>query len=457
MPGALSTRIFYFILCLGLGLATWMIFHNLGNGSLDLWDESLTAGRSLYVYQHDSILNLKVNGELSIRKPPLMYMLNAASFKVFGVNLFSLRLANALFGFACFVLLAWLTYRVLGLRYAAASPWLLLGSYHIFSISREALTDTIFVTSFLLAAISMTYLFSKDRSPLFPRLLFGLAVLLVLCGKGLVGFFLIGYSLAFLFLFSRDEFTKYLYVSTIFSLPFVLWLAVQWIQNDQMTTVIEQEYIERMSYDSQFLPDHIKGPDWYLRRLWKENRLTGVLGLFGFISVIWVWLSRRTSKPNVISLPVLYIAGLCACYFILISFVVAHKQSRYIMPMIPLLVPIVLFWLKMLWEKPRALPRRTATALLFLCIVSGAYATADHYRRTPDYQPLARKMADTIHDEVVNRKLQPYTDTTPHAMLLHFYLQRQVLVKAAGELPPGSVYVAPPKKAGQPFVVKVVE
>lgn len=37
-------------LFLGLGLSVWLIFWNLGKGSIDLRDEALTAGRSLYIY-----------------------------------------------------------------------------------------------------------------------------------------------------------------------------------------------------------------------------------------------------------------------------------------------------------------------------------------------------------------------------------------------------------------------
>src|SRR3990172_12496741 len=86
------------LLVCGLICSSILIFLNLGSGSIDLWDEAITGGRSLSIYNSHSIMNMSVNGDISIRKPPLIYLINAFSFKLFGINELGLRIPNALFG-----------------------------------------------------------------------------------------------------------------------------------------------------------------------------------------------------------------------------------------------------------------------------------------------------------------------------------------------------------------------
>jgi 4-amino-4-deoxy-L-arabinose transferase-like glycosyltransferase len=76
----------------------------LGEGSLALWDESLTAERSREFRVTGDWLTPHVGLEPDFQKPPLYYWLTALNFFLFGETELSVRLWSVLFGLACLVL-----------------------------------------------------------------------------------------------------------------------------------------------------------------------------------------------------------------------------------------------------------------------------------------------------------------------------------------------------------------
>ena len=74
-------------------------------------------------------------------KPVLFYWLVAASYKTFGINLFSARLVSAFFGTLCIPLVYILARRMFDGRTAIISALLLPGCYLHFQIARWAITD----------------------------------------------------------------------------------------------------------------------------------------------------------------------------------------------------------------------------------------------------------------------------------------------------------------------------
>jgi hypothetical protein len=275
--------------------------------------------------------------------------------------------------------------------------------------------------------------------------MFSLAILLALLGKGPVGFFLVAYVLVFLAFVRRDLWLRYSLLATAASVPFLLWIGWQWHLNAQMMSeVLQQEYLERLNYDSSFIPSHIGSPLWYFERIWSHHRLTGVLGVVGLAAMVLKSASRNSAKNKpTVSLSWLFISGLAVCYLLLIS-LASHKHSRYILPIVPLLILITLYWLKFLWEEGGLRARVVASYLLVLSMSFGLYAGFRKYDLVPDYQPEARSIADALRPYVEAEGLQPFTDTPQRAVLVHFYLQKQVKVAATpNELPTGSVWVAP--------------
>ena len=185
---------------------------------------AITGGRSLSIYNTHSIMNLSVNGGISIRKPPLMYLINAFSFKLFGINELGLRIPNALFGVGCFGMLAIAVSRVCGISWAALSLWLLLGAQTLIEMSREAQTDTIYVFGFLCA--SSAVLFDLNNGAATGKRwhwLYALGLFLVLFGKGPIGLFIAAYTMIFLFLVDKGLAVSYVAPTCMACLPLVSW------------------------------------------------------------------------------------------------------------------------------------------------------------------------------------------------------------------------------------------
>lgn len=94
----LATKILLFIALAAL------YFWNLGAGSLQQWDEGLTAERAREIIETGQWLTPQFGYEPDFNKPPLYYWLTAINYRIFGIHEFSVRLWSALFGMACVVL-----------------------------------------------------------------------------------------------------------------------------------------------------------------------------------------------------------------------------------------------------------------------------------------------------------------------------------------------------------------
>jgi len=81
------------------------------------------------------------HGKKRFAKPILFYWLVAASYKTFGINLFSARLVSAFFGTLCIPLVYVMARRMFDSKTAIISALLLPGCYLHFQISRWAITD----------------------------------------------------------------------------------------------------------------------------------------------------------------------------------------------------------------------------------------------------------------------------------------------------------------------------
>ena len=81
------------------------------------------------------------NEKKRFAKPVLFYWLVAASYKTFGINLFSARLVSAFFGTLCIPLVYIMARRMFDSRTAIISALLLPGCYLHFQIARWATTD----------------------------------------------------------------------------------------------------------------------------------------------------------------------------------------------------------------------------------------------------------------------------------------------------------------------------
>jgi 4-amino-4-deoxy-L-arabinose transferase-like glycosyltransferase len=413
-----------FLVC-GLSFSAVLIFLNLGRGSIDLWDESITAGRSLYVYNNHSLFDITVNGEISTRKPPLMYLLNAISFQIFGINEFALRLPNALFGLACFCVMTYGIYRIGGIIWASFSPWLLMGSYNLINASREALTDTVFVLGFLLTSLTLLFELKDENGKSKKwRWLYAAGVFFVLFGKGLVGIFLVVYILLFLFFFNRKLAFQYLLPTLVACIPLVLWMAIQYSSyTDFLTVFVRQEYLDRMNYSSDFLSGHIRNPFWYLNRLWSWFNSIGYLSLILSGGCLILMVKQKQYLQSEKSF--IFLTGIVWSYLLIIS-LISHKLSRYILPLSPLFILLFLFSSqRILFLFNQKFLKYVFGSIFCISIGIGLYLTAQNYKVIPDYQPEQKAVSLKVL-EYAGDELPVYTDSRKLAVTMHFYLNKNV-------------------------------
>jgi len=118
-------------------------FFNLWGGSLRTWDESLTAERSREFLLTDDIWLPHLNFSPDFNKPPLYYWLSALTFKIFGVNEFSVRFWSVIFAIGCMIFVYQMGCKLSGNRWIALfSLFLLATNPHWINKTREGLLDS---------------------------------------------------------------------------------------------------------------------------------------------------------------------------------------------------------------------------------------------------------------------------------------------------------------------------
>ncbi len=140
---------------LAAALACVVLLPLLGHRALAMWDEGIYAEVAREILS-GSWLTLHWNGQPWLEKPPLLFWLTAASFKLFGLGEFQARLPAAFSGIGTVALLhAWLA----GWR-SRASAWfstvILLSTYGFLHICRVGETDAPLALAVLLALIGLS-------------------------------------------------------------------------------------------------------------------------------------------------------------------------------------------------------------------------------------------------------------------------------------------------------------
>jgi len=155
-----------------------LLFRGLGDGHLGHWDASYTAERSREILRTGSVLDVHLNYEPDLRRPPLQYLQTAAALRWVGDRELAVRLWPALYAVACLPLL-WLLSRGALPELALAAPAATLCfafSQYFFHYSREALLDSGATFLLLLAALG------AERARTDPRWFWLAAAAVVLGG-----------------------------------------------------------------------------------------------------------------------------------------------------------------------------------------------------------------------------------------------------------------------------------
>jgi 4-amino-4-deoxy-L-arabinose transferase-like glycosyltransferase len=133
-----------------LVLAFIVVFFQLGQSSLEDWDEAIYAQVAKEMVNNGDWLTMHYGNELWFEKPPLLIWITAFFFSIFEVNEFWARSASAISA----VLLILITWRIAKLLYdpkvGAIAILILLTGYGFLYIARSGTTDTLLTFSFYL-------------------------------------------------------------------------------------------------------------------------------------------------------------------------------------------------------------------------------------------------------------------------------------------------------------------
>ena len=168
------------------------------------YDEGYYAQAAKHMVENGDWVTPYANGVRFLEKPPLLYWLTAASFSVFGINEFALRLPTAL----AVIALVWIVMRMARRAFNERGA-LIAGLCAAFSVgtylfTRETLHDIWLVLFISLAMHAFFEWYSNPSHPLRSALLFFAAIAGAMMCKSLIGVaFPIG-IIALFYLISRE-------------------------------------------------------------------------------------------------------------------------------------------------------------------------------------------------------------------------------------------------------------
>ena len=140
LPDNLNNR--KYLQLIGFTLLCFLGFtYNLGEVPPYHADENFYVTSSRNMIGLNDYITPMYHGKKRFAKPILFYWLVTASYKTFGVSLFSARLVSALFGALCIPLVYLIARRIFDHKTATISTLLLPGCYLHFQIARLAITD----------------------------------------------------------------------------------------------------------------------------------------------------------------------------------------------------------------------------------------------------------------------------------------------------------------------------
>jgi 4-amino-4-deoxy-L-arabinose transferase-like glycosyltransferase len=397
-------------------------YHNLGSLSIRLWDESRLANNAIEMYQDGDILVKKYNGkpEEWSTKPPLMVWFQVLSFKLFGINEFSLRLPSAIAGTLTSLLLLLFSIKILGTRTLGIFAFLILISssgYIGYHVCRTGDNDALLI---LFTTIGTLSLFSHTETNNNKYLYIGLiSFAFGILTKSIAAlFFIPGIVLYYLICkkFISTLKNKHFYFSLILfiTLPFSFYIIRNILTPGYLKSVLENEVLRF----GEVANTH-SGPFYmYFAQLGENLQL-------------WLWLiflfpvaQAFNKKKNVISRFSLFSFLLIISYLIIIS----SSQTKlpwYVAQIFPLYATLIATTLYLTYSSLNHTKWKYAVLLVFLFIF---YLNFAHIYNKNTAKELSTDIRH--HFGYLNRsiKIKSYTVVTEryNAPIL-FYVKKDIL------------------------------
>jgi len=168
------------------------------------YDEGYYAQAAKHMVESGDWVTPYANGVRFLEKPPLLYWITAASFSLFGINEFALRLPTALAVIALVWIIMQMARRASGEKAALIAGLCMACSVGTYLFTRETLHDVWLVLFIALALYAFQKWYMAPLHCLYPALLFYVAIAGAMLCKSLVGVaFPIG-IVAMFYLLSRE-------------------------------------------------------------------------------------------------------------------------------------------------------------------------------------------------------------------------------------------------------------
>ncbi|WP_300728393.1 phospholipid carrier-dependent glycosyltransferase [Pseudomonas sp.] len=381
-----------------------LMFFMLGNHQLQGSTESRVAGIAMQMHLSDDWVTPSLLNVPFLEKPPLSLWLDAGAIRVFGGEVFAVRLAAAFAGFFC-VLLLYAMLRTLGrptaLAWVAAAMLATMGSF--WANSRMVGEDALLTLGITMALLAF---YHASRQAHFARgtwLLFTAGIVIATLSKGVLGLAMPGVVI-FVFLVCESLMTRRVVVRnwlrpalmTLLGLiPLFIWLCMLY-QRGGMQAVGEVLWTNSVGrFSGSFVEAGHYEPFYYYLRKLPETFLP-----WNLLTFLGLWHFRKQVRDN----PYL----LFFCVWVLAQFVLLNlassKRAVYLMSLAPAAAVIsaeyafvVLQWLR---EKSATSPlarclsvyhRPLAATLLAGVVVAFLMAAlaAPRADKTDSFQPMA--------------------------------------------------------------------
>lgn len=359
MPPEHSRREGAIFLAAILAFSYVFLFLNLGGYSLKEPDEGRYAEIPREMVEQGQYMVPHLNYVRYFEKPPLLYWLDAASYKAFGVSEWSFRLPNALAALLCVLLTYFFVARRFSRKTAFISSLILLSSFGFFAMTRVVTIDMLFA-SLLFAALCCFYEFYREKKRRFLYLFYAGMALAVLA-KGPVAVALMAITIVlFLLLEKRLSFLKEAVSMKGVLLFFAI--AAPWFI---LMCMREKEFFHFF-----FVDQHV------LRFLTTKHRRSGPI--YYFVPVLlgglfpWsIFLPRAVARVGRLKEIRLFLVW-SAVVFVFFS-ISGSKLPPYVLPIFPALAVVLGCLFDGEWRKPvRGKGETIAYAILFLCLALGS-------------------------------------------------------------------------------------
>lgn len=307
-------------------------------GSLDTWDEALSAERSLEMFRHGWSLTVHTLGVPDFNKPPLYYWMAAAGLALFGIGELAVRLPSALMGLACMVVV----YR-LAKNYGAdtreglLAVFLLATNSHWLNFSREGLLDSGLTLSMLLALWSYT---SHPR-PLPGAILAGIALAIGFWMKNPSSLLVLPAMFVHSSLQERHDYWRLFVVVAVACALGSVWYIHQFLVWDDKFSSFYFDYnlVKRFTQDFE---GHSSSWYFYLYQIFKQAPLV----LITLCMAIGAF-SLKIYRPSQ--------AAIVSFVFVLTWIILIHflhsKRSLYLIAMYPFFAIFGADFLMQIWNK----------------------------------------------------------------------------------------------------------